>query len=348
MGSSFAIIKHMQRILFVFIISFLFGQSLLWAQMPGEPIPNSPEWQLTLDVVKAKAQKLIQRNASLMAQHGALTDEYNKIQEQIRDVRLKNDALREFLKERHGQSDQQLHIEDLNNQIKAKRGQVQKQKQELLKVQKQAEEVKHKLDLKKLKTSEKDLERREQSLKANAERLLQQQAVVAQKDRELITLKEKLQKEKDVEDSLEKQLADLKAAQLPPPDPVNAAELRSLQMQLQMLAQKKEDLQKKNNVDNSQVKDQRYEQLFSKKQELESKIKEYEEQLNQLRNPNTFAFAGGQTKQVLHQMIEIDKRNTQLRQRIKDLREDISVLKDQVNRLERKVKFNQDSSDYKK
>ena len=44
-------------------------------------------------------------------------------------------------------------------------------------------------------------------------------------------------------------------------------------------------------------------------------------------------------KKLVHEMVQADARNNQVREKIKVLREDIDVLKDQVARLERRINF---------
>ena len=46
-------------------------------------------------------------------------------------------------------------------------------------------------------------------------------------------------------------------------------------------------------------------------------------------------------KKLIHDMVQTDARNNQMRDKIKELHEDIDVLKDQVARLERRVDFAQ-------
>ena len=44
-------------------------------------------------------------------------------------------------------------------------------------------------------------------------------------------------------------------------------------------------------------------------------------------------------KKLIHEMVQTDARNNQMRDKIKVLKEDIEVLRDQVARLERRVDF---------
>ena len=49
-------------------------------------------------------------------------------------------------------------------------------------------------------------------------------------------------------------------------------------------------------------------------------------------------------KKLVHEMVQTDARNNQMRDKIKVLREDIDILRDQVARLERRVDFAQGKS----
>ena len=46
-----------------------------------------------------------------------------------------------------------------------------------------------------------------------------------------------------------------------------------------------------------------------------------------------------QEKELVHEMVQIDARNNKMRDNIKELHEDIDVLRDQVAKLERRVDF---------
>ncbi len=318
------------------------------AQMVRDTAGNVPRWLVSIDTIKTKAQGLMEKNIQLMSERDSLTNEDRKSKEQIHDVQIKNEILKQLLKERHGRSDQQMQVEDLTNQIKAKKDQLKRRQQELVKVQKQADDIDRKVRLKMLKISDLKLRQKAESLKANMQNILRQQASLAKNDQGLVQDKQRLQQEKNNESALEKELADLKQTKAVSMT-VDAGDIQSLALNLQTLIQQKEDLQKKNNADNNPAKEVPYQQLTLKKKELEDKIKEYEVQLDRLKNPAILGLWGEQQrKQIVHQMVEIDNHNAQLRQRITDLREDVSLLKKQVSRLERKVNFTQGSLDSKK
>lgn len=338
----------MRRIVVVLMFFSPFWQMSALAQMVRDTAGNVPRWLVSIDTIKTKAQGLMEKNIQLMSERDSLTNEDRKSKEQIHDVQIKNEILKQLLKERHGRSDQQMQVEDLTNQIKAKKDQLKRRQQELVKVQKQADDIDRKVRLKMLKISDLKLRQKAESLKANMQNILRQQASLAKNDQGLVQDKQRLQQEKNNESALEKELADLKQTKAVSMT-VDAGDIQSLALNLQTLIQQKEDLQKKNNADNNPAKEVPYQQLTLKKKELEDKIKEYEVQLDRLKNPAILGLWGEQQrKQIVHQMVEIDNHNAQLRQRITDLREDVSLLKKQVSRLERKVNFTQGSLDSKK
>ena len=329
------------------MLPFVLWQGFALAQglpVSQDPAINTPQWQLTLDVIKAKAQVLIESNNKLMEEHNYLVEEKKKLKQGMSDWQTKNESLRQSLKERHGRSDQQVHMDDMTEQMKAKKLELKNQTEELARIQEDATELDRKIRLKTLKISQPQLKQKEQALQASAQKQLEQRSTI-ENNTEFNQLKEKLQQEKDQEKALETQLQKLKKAKPAPvlADP-DVGEIKSLQEKIKTLRKQKEDLQKKINADNNQAKVERFKQLSSKKQELEDKIKHIEDQLNDLRSMDALGQLGKQRqKQTLHRMIQVDSRNAQMRQKISDLHEDVAVLKEQINRLERKLQFTQGS-----
>src|ERR1700691_2475728 len=105
---------------FIIILSLLWGFDAR-AQMPEEPSSGMPEqWQLTLDVIKSKAQNLLIENNGLQDEYRKLIEQKQELQQSIDNQQHKNDQLEQSLKERHGQTDQQQRIADLTQVIKTK------------------------------------------------------------------------------------------------------------------------------------------------------------------------------------------------------------------------------------
>lgn len=87
----------------------------------------------------------------------------------------------------------------------------------------------------------------------------------------------------------------------------------------------------------------RYDQLKRRKDQLEADISVYESRMDELRATSLNALPWAlKRKKLIHEMVQTDARNNKMRDKIKALREDIDVLKDQVARLERRVDFVQD------
>jgi DNA repair exonuclease SbcCD ATPase subunit len=306
--------------------------SFVYAQMETDPAPNTAEWQLTLDVIKNKSMALMEQNAKLMDEYNSLQGSYKVSRMERRDWELKNEALRQILKKRHGRSEQQTRIDDLNNQIKDKVGSIKELQKALNNVQKDLAESEQRLKLRKLKASEVTLHVKLAASQEKSISLLDARAAL-QHDEELEKARAKLQEARAKEEDLQNQVDQLKQQAMPPAS--DEGQIKELQAQLESLQKQKDDLQNRANVDNNQ----RYLQLMTKKKELEDKIKEFEAQLAQLKEPATFGLIDPkQKKQIIRQMAQIDSRNIQLRQKLADLKQDVNLLKEQVGHLEHQAK----------
>jgi hypothetical protein len=85
-----------------------------------------------------------------------------------------------------------------------------------------------------------------------------------------------------------------------------------------------------------------YDQLKSHKAQLEADINAYELNMDRLKQMSLTALSWPlKKKKLVHEMVLTDARNNKMREKIKALREDIDVLRDQVARLERRVDFAQ-------
>ena len=83
------------------------------------PVPE--QWQMTLDVIKSKAQTLMVENNGLQVEYQQLTGQAQVIQKAIYEQQDKNAKTEHFLKQRHGRTDQQLRIEELTQTVNSKR-----------------------------------------------------------------------------------------------------------------------------------------------------------------------------------------------------------------------------------
>jgi chromosome segregation ATPase len=117
--------------LFIIILSFLWWGLDARAQVPEELSSMPEQWQLTLDVIKSKAQNLLVENNGLQGEYRQLIDQAQKLQQSIDGQQSKNEQLELFLNERHGLTDQQMRIEELTGNIKTKSQQVRDEDQQL-------------------------------------------------------------------------------------------------------------------------------------------------------------------------------------------------------------------------
>jgi hypothetical protein len=304
-----------------------------------DPAPNTPQWQVNLDVIKHKAQVLIKQNAKLTDEYNTLVAGIQRAQIDQRDLKIKNESLRQLIKQRRGKSQEQIEIEKHNDYIKAKESNIRALQNTIKNTQKDLAQQERKTELRKLKLSEVELHVKREATQSKAINLIDERVKI-ENDEEHNKLKEMLAHERDEERILKQELEKAKNASINPPQApaIDDAQLKALQDKVDQLAKQKEDLQNRLNKDNNQT-NARYLQLTAKKKELEERIKVFETQLNQLKEPATFGLLDPkQKKQIVRQMVQVNNRNAQLRQKISDLKEDVVLLREQVNRLERRTK----------
>lgn len=104
------------------IYSLLFILCLVCpARVGAQEGPADATWLLTLDTIKARSNQLMAQNTRLTVDYHALLEEIDQLNVSIEEQGRKNAALADFLKTRHGRSDQQVRIQELERQIKASR-----------------------------------------------------------------------------------------------------------------------------------------------------------------------------------------------------------------------------------
>ena len=302
------------------------------SQVMDDSAINNPQWQINLGVIKDKAQRMMEKNNNLMAEKKSLIKETENLQNQIREWQIKNQTLKDPLKEKHGRTNQQKQIDELTVQLNDKKAITTRLQQDLVRVQKKAadfhnDQQKSREALLKSQRSQKN-----KGLRKHPE---------DQKDQELERLNKQLQEQKSQERIFTTKLEDLKKEKvLPQVTELDNDQVKELQARAEELRKEKEELENKVNAHKDQAKVNRYKRLSIKKEELENRIRRLEQQLSNIKDGGSFDFLESRKKkQKLHQMIQLDNRNIKLRQRIANLREDIVVLKEQVVRLEHKAKF---------
>jgi regulator of replication initiation timing len=105
---------------FIIILLFLFWGADVRAQTSQGLSSIPDQWQLSLDVIKSKAQALVIENNGLRVEYRQLIDQMQKLQQSIYNQQYKNEQTGRFLKERHGRTDQQVRIGVLAQIIKTK------------------------------------------------------------------------------------------------------------------------------------------------------------------------------------------------------------------------------------
>jgi hypothetical protein len=301
---------------FIFILPLLWLGSDVKAQVPEEFSSMPEQWQLTLDVIKSKAQNLLVENNGLEVEYRQLIGQAQRLQRSIEGQQDKNGQLESLLNERHGRTDQQVRIEELTRDIQIK-------DQKAREYDQQFEELKRKLPRSRPKAQEE-----------------------APMNDQLGQLRKELEEETTQEVLLENALEALKAGGSKAQDMTVGsieAENQELESRLDYLR-----LQKLRHVNRSLFTpasrpDQREDGRFKeRKRKLESQVYDYEERMEDLRRSYLMALSGPvEKKKLVHVMVELDARNDRIKDQIKVLHEDIDVLKDQVARLERRVNFAQ-------
>ena len=104
------------------IYSLLFILCLVCpARVGAQEAPADAAWLLTLDTIKARSSQLMAQNTRLTADYDMLLEDIDRLNASIEEQGRKNAALADFLKTRHGRSDQQVRIQELEKQIRDKK-----------------------------------------------------------------------------------------------------------------------------------------------------------------------------------------------------------------------------------
>ena len=293
----------------------MWGDSEAQAQAPMGPSSMPEQWQLTLDVIKAKAQSLLIENNAIQAKHRQLIQQEQSLRGAIKDAQDKNEAMLLFLKERHGRTDQQVRLEELSQAVKTKRQQI------------------------------KLFDERLRNLKKNQTNPSSAVPAVLAVDGQLADLRQRLEEEKKQEVILENEWGTLKSGGQSQNLNLDTLEEQNKQLQLRL-----KDLQEKKSLSQGKFTDaipalanqKKYEELKKRKDQLEADIRAYETRMNQLKDSSLSSLSWPrQKKKLIHEMVQADAHNNQLREKIKMLREDVDILRDQVAKLERRVNFTQ-------
>jgi len=318
---------------------------LLWwggdvrAQYSQEPSSMPEQWQLTLDVIKAKAQTLVVKNNGLQDEHRQLIGQLQELQQAITDQQDKNEKTDRFLNQRHGQTDQQAQIDELKQGISTKKNEERDEEGQLEDLRRKQEDLNRKIQ--QLQDTISGIESRQQEVKQEPQAA---QNTPGPSDIDpLASWRKQLEDENRQEVLLENQLGELKNGPQASNLNVDAIEDENKQLEAHLdnlRLQQLRHLRKASGQSLGEANVRKYEQLKKRKDQLEANINAYEFRLDDLRETSLMALSWPlKKKKLIHEMVQTDARNNQIRSKIKVLKEDIDVLKDQVAKLERRVDF---------
>lgn len=294
------------------------------------PMSMSPsahmQWQLTVDVIKGKVHTLMEENTALTRQYQTTVDRSRKLQMSIARQEKDNAAIRKFLDERKGKTDQQLRIAEIEAEIKSDRARLPGVEQHVRSLEKQADTWVRKI--------------REQRMKIDAAKKRQERPAVVDMpdfaaDPELRRLRRDLEEQKKQEVLQERKLSEMDGQAVDP-------ELKLLQDNVDALRKEKARLlkinsQRQNSTTNSRA---RYTAMVQQKLKLVAKVRELENQLNALKDPTAFGLGWGlERKKMVKEIVKADARNKQLRSMVNNLKEDIAVLREQVANRQKMVSY---------
>ena len=307
-----------------------------------EAVQVPEQWQMSLEVIKSKAQSLMVENNGLQAEHQQLMQQVQGLQRSIDDQQQKNEQMNRLIKERHGQTDQQVRIEELKQAIKIKK--------------QNARAVDERLEI--LKEKQSGLDRKIQLLNARISDIQSHPPTIKEKvqilqnseppsaDGQLDQLRQQLEDGNKQEVLLEDELNALKNGGKGQDFNLGDIEAQNKELEARLDTLRSQRLQhekKSSDAELAQANERMYDELKKRKDQLEANIASYEARLDDLRGSSLIALSWRlKKKKLIHEMVQTDAHNNQMRDKIKVLREDIDVLRDQVAKFERRVDFVQD------
>jgi len=312
---------------FIIIFALLWGGVDACAQLPEELSSRPEQWQLTLDTIKSKAHKLLLENNGLQAQYHELASQEQHLLQLIYDQQDNIDQLNRFIKERHGRTSQQMRIEELTEIIKIK-----KQKVKILEEQFENLQIKQSI-----------LERQIQTLNDTISNLEAHRPSSPQVDDQLTMLRKQLEDQLRQEVILKNETIALKNGGNGQNLNLNVVNAQNRQLQARLDALRLQELKIKNSSSDAQLamaNARMINKLKQRRDQLNASINAYETRMDQLRESSLVTVSWPvRKKRLIHEMVQKDARNNLMREKIKDLHEDINILKDQVAKLERRIDF---------
>ena len=290
---------------------------------------------MTLDGIKSKAQSLMVENNGLQDERRQLLDQVRDLLRAINDQQNRNDQMSLLLKQRHGRTDQQLRIDELTQSIKSKSPQAKVLDEQLENLRRKKSDLERKVQLLSQTVANEDL--RQQAERAQAVG----SPVNPQEDGQLTQLRQQLEDANKQEVLLADQLENLKTGGKSQSLSVDAIDEENKQLEARLDVLRLQKLQHERRISDVQLAQanvRMYEKLRIRKDQLEASINAYGSRLDELRESSLMALSWPlKKKKLVHELVQTDAHNNQIREKIKELREDIGILKDQVAKLERKV-----------
>jgi len=235
--------------------------------------------------------------------------------------------LNRFIKERHGRTSQQMRIEELTEIIKIK-----KQKVKILEEQFENLQIKQSI-----------LERQIQTLNDTISNLEAHRPSSPQVDDQLTMLRKQLEDQLRQEVILKNETIALKNGGNGQNLNLNVVNAQNRQLQARLDALRLQELKIKNSSSDAQLamaNARMINKLKQRRDQLNASINAYETRMDQLRESSLVTVSWPvRKKRLIHEMVQKDARNNLMREKIKDLHEDINILKDQVAKLERRIDF---------
>ena len=288
---------------YIIILFFLCLASDVKAQ-ESQQMPMPEQWQLTVEGIKSQAHALMVENNGLQDEHQQLTGQVQRLQQSINERQDKNDQLAQFLKGRHGRTDQQLRIEELTKTVKTKQQEARSLEEKWRTLQKSQRTGTFRVD-------------------------------------DLNGWRKQLEEESKHEVILENEFTDLKTTRKTQNLNEGAIEAENKRLEARLSVLQLQKLQHMKGYSDKQLAQDNvlmYDQLKKRKDQLETNISVYESRMDELRESSVMALSWTlQRKKLIRDLVQTDTRNNKIRDKIKVLREDIDVLRDQVAKLERRV-----------
>ncbi len=318
----------MIRLLAAFFIFFpvvgVHAQELTSAMRANGPSAAALEqWKSGVDAIRGQMDVLIRQNDQLTQVYDQERSQEQQLLREIEEQRQKVEALKEYLRKREGKTDQDLRVDALNGELRIKRMQMDKILLEYKTSHAKAQDVLDRVESKRMKISAYDLKPTEPAV--------EKKAVEPRKDPALEALRAEYQRQKASE-------ARLEAGMDPARESSDALEIKQLEVRVAALTEQKAQLMKKPLAEDHSA--DKLNLMQTKKDELEKKIRAFESRIESLKSTSVVSGSwAAARKEMVRAVVQGDARNKKLANEIKELKENIALLRSQIGVLEKRVLF---------